>query len=39
MTKALVSDQIAKRNANLMEGKYLTFSMNQEEYGDWHSHD
>ncbi len=33
MTKALASDQIAKRNANLMEGKYLTFSMNQEEYG------
>ena len=33
MTKNLVSDQIAKRNANLMEGKYLSFSMDQEEYG------
>jgi purine-binding chemotaxis protein CheW len=33
MTKNLVSDQIAKRNANLMEGKYLSFSMDHEEYG------
>jgi purine-binding chemotaxis protein CheW len=26
-------DQSVKRNANLMEGKYLTFSMDHEEYG------
>ena len=33
MTKDLVSDRTAKRDAGMMEGKYLTFSMNQEEYG------
>ena len=33
MAQHLASDQIAKRNANLMEGKYLSFSMDQEEYG------
>jgi purine-binding chemotaxis protein CheW len=33
MTENLVCDQIAKRNVNLMEGKYLSFSMDREEYG------
>ena len=33
MTENLVSDQIAKRNVTLMEGKYLSFSMDREEYG------
>ncbi|MGA2224586.1 MAG: chemotaxis protein CheW [Syntrophobacteraceae bacterium] len=33
MAQHLESDQIAKRNANLMEGKYLSFSMDREEYG------
>jgi purine-binding chemotaxis protein CheW len=33
MTQHLASEQIAKRNGNLMEGKYLSFSMDREEYG------
>ncbi len=33
MTQDQASDQIAKKNANLMEGKYLSFSMAREEYG------
>ena len=33
MAEDLASDRTAKRNAGLMEGKYLTFSMNEEEYG------